>query len=178
MRELNDFQEAVDKNGGKIADINEIAMKVLREQDEKNAMKGRTFVMSDINGDYDKYKELLDIINFGPDDTLYVLGNAIGPEASEYNPHGRYEVLLDMASRPNVHAVLGDCKAMALDALPILTRARKIYAGKASDDAEITEEDVKKSICGTSVPKESVDIRQSRASSSFPRRTESGFWST
>lgn len=144
MRELNDIREAADKNGGKIADINEIAMKVLKEQDEKNAKKGRTFVMSDINGDYEKYTELLKKINFGPDDTLYVLGDAIGPDASEHNPRGGYDVLLDMASRPNVHAVLGDCEALAADALPILARAKKIYAGKAPDNTEITGEDVKK----------------------------------
>lgn len=94
MREINDFQEALDKNGGKIVNINEIAMKVLKEQDEKNAKKGRTFVMSDINGDYEKYTELLKKINFGPDDTLYVLGDAIGPDASEHNPRGEYEAEL------------------------------------------------------------------------------------
>ena len=33
-----------------------------------------TYVMSDIHGHYDKYREMLETIEFAADDTLYVLG--------------------------------------------------------------------------------------------------------
>ena len=36
-----------------------------------------TYVVSDIHGCYDKYRELLRVIKFQPDDALYVLGDVI-----------------------------------------------------------------------------------------------------
>ena len=54
------------------------------------------YCMSDIHGEYDKYIKMLDTINFGSKDTLYVLGDVVdrGP-----NPMA---VLFDMMKRPNV----------------------------------------------------------------------------
>ena len=36
-----------------------------------------TYVMSDIHGHYDKYREMLETIEFAADDTLYVLGDVL-----------------------------------------------------------------------------------------------------
>ena len=40
------------------------------------------YVMSDLHGCFDKYKEMLSLIDFAPRDTLYVLGDVIdrGPD--------------------------------------------------------------------------------------------------
>ena len=69
------------------------------------------YAVSDIHGCYDKYRELLQKIHFGPGDTLYVLGDVI-----DRGPDG-FKILLDMAQRPNVVNLLGNHEAMAIDAL-------------------------------------------------------------
>ena len=38
------------------------------------------YVMSDLHGCFDKYKEMLSLIDFAPRDTLYVLGDVIDRE--------------------------------------------------------------------------------------------------
>lgn len=52
------------------------------------------YAVSDIHGCYDKYIDLLNKINFSPDDTLYVLGDVI-----DHGPGG-FKIMLDMAQRP------------------------------------------------------------------------------
>ena len=37
------------------------------------------YVMSDIHGMYDKYIEMMDLIDLKENDTLYVLGSVMGP---------------------------------------------------------------------------------------------------
>ena len=70
------------------------------------------YAVSDLHGCYDRYRKLLDKLNLGEQDTLYVLGDALdrGPEG--------FQILSDMASRPQVVGLLGNHEAMALDALP------------------------------------------------------------
>ena len=75
-----------------------------------------TYTVSDIHGCYDKYQELLKKINFGSENTLYVLGDVI-----DRGPAG-FKILLDMASRPNVVNLMGNHEAMAIDALPGILR--------------------------------------------------------
>jgi len=70
-----------------------------------------TYTISDLHGRYDKYLKLLQKINLGPDDTLYVLGDVI-----DRGPYG-FKIMLDMAQRPNVIGLLGNHEAMAIDAL-------------------------------------------------------------
>lgn len=48
-----------------------------------------TYTISDIHGCHDKYRELLKKINFGSEDTLYVLGDVI-----DRGPAG-FKILLD-----------------------------------------------------------------------------------
>ena len=74
------------------------------------------YVFSDIHGRFDKYKEMVERINLSEDDTLYFLGDAI-----DRGPDG-FKILLDMANRPNVVALMGNHEAMAIDALPGILR--------------------------------------------------------
>lgn len=78
-----------------------------------------TYVISDLHGCYGKYRALLKKINFSESDSLYFLGDAL-----DRGPDG-FKILLDMASRPNVYAVMGNHEAMAIDALHVLMRIRR-----------------------------------------------------
>ncbi|MCR5134408.1 MAG: metallophosphoesterase [Clostridiales bacterium] len=84
-----------------------------------------TYCMSDIHGEYEAYKALLERIGFSDRDTLYVLGDAIdrGPRSMD--------VLMDMMMRPNVIPLIGNHEYMALSCLRFLA-------------AEITEESLEK----------------------------------
>lgn len=88
------------------------------------------YAVSDIHGCYDKYIDLLHKINFGPNDTLYVLGDVI-----DRGPDG-FKPLLDMAQRPNVISLLGNHKAMAINVLP-----RMLRAVQPDGSVNLTEED-------------------------------------
>ena len=77
------------------------------------------YVISDLHGCYDKYKELLKKIDFNDDDNLYFLGDAIDRGSNGF------KILLDMANRPNVFAIMGNHEAMAIEALPTLVSVRK-----------------------------------------------------
>ena len=59
----------------------------------------------------DKYRKLLKKVNFGPDDTLYVLGDVINRGSDGF------KIMLDMARRPNVVNLMGNHEAMAIRAL-------------------------------------------------------------
>lgn len=75
--------------------------------------------MSDIHGCFRSYWEMLRRIRLSDEDTLYVLGDAI-----DRGPKG-IDVLLDMASRPNVVGLLGNHELNAIRALPLIVRARQ-----------------------------------------------------
>lgn len=69
------------------------------------------YAISDLHGCIDKYRSLMKMIKFGPDDILYVLGDVI-----DRGPDG-FNILLDMAQRPNVINLMGNHEAMAIRAL-------------------------------------------------------------
>lgn len=69
------------------------------------------YVMSDLHGCYDKYKQMLEKIKFSEDDTLYVLGDSI-----DRGDDG-IKILLDMMNRPNVVPMLGNHEYMAYSVL-------------------------------------------------------------
>ena len=73
-----------------------------------------TYAISDIHGEYDKYKAMLEQIQFSSEDTLYILGDVVdrGPEPAE--------ILKDMAARENVFPILGNHEAMAIEMLEAL----------------------------------------------------------
>ena len=60
-----------------------------------------TYVISDICGNYQKFKELMDNVLIGDSDTLYILGNTVdfGDEPME--------LIEDISMRSNVYAVAG-----------------------------------------------------------------------
>jgi len=65
------------------------------------------YVMSDIHGEYEKYRRMLEMIHLSPEDTLYVLGDVVdrGPEP--------VRILQDMIARDNVYLIKGNHEAMA-----------------------------------------------------------------
>ena len=69
------------------------------------------YVCSDIHGNYEKYRALIEKISLRDEDTLYVLGDVIdrGPEG--------VRILQDMMTRPNVVPLLGNHELMAASCL-------------------------------------------------------------
>ena len=65
------------------------------------------YVMSDLHGEYEKYRRMLEKIRFSQEDTLYILGDVVdrGPEP--------VKLLRDMAMRENVFPIMGNHDAMA-----------------------------------------------------------------
>lgn len=82
------------------------------------------YVISDIHGCYDEYRELLQKIHFSDEDELYILGDVMdrGPEPMK--------VLRDMMLRNNVYPILGNHDYMALKIL------RKLNVEIREDNAE------------------------------------------
>ena len=67
------------------------------------------YVTSDIHGQYDSFKKLLEKINFNDNDTLYILGDIIdrGPQI--------IEIIREVISTPNIVMVLGNHEDMFLN---------------------------------------------------------------
>ena len=63
------------------------------------------YTVSDLHGCYDKYQKLLETLNLGENDTLYVLGDVI-----DRGPKG-FHMMLDIASRPNVVCLMGKSRS-------------------------------------------------------------------
>ena len=87
------------------------------------------YAMSDIHGEYEKYRRMLEIIDFSGDDTLFVLGDAVDRGSEPV------KVLQDMAARDNVYFLKGNHEAMASYVLNRL-------------NVEITEENAQTQIDG------------------------------
>lgn len=60
------------------------------------------YLISDIHGCYDQYRQLLQKINFSSQDELYVLGDAVDRGSDPI------KVLQDLMRRPNVIYILGN----------------------------------------------------------------------
>ena len=83
-------------------------------KETKTGLKGgfmATYAVSDIHGCYDELMELVKIINFSDEDTLYVLGDCVdrGPKP--------VEVLTWMMNKPNVIPIAGNHENMMLKVL-------------------------------------------------------------
>ena len=66
------------------------------------------YVMSDIHGEYEKYRKMLDLIQFSDRDALFVLGDVVDRGAQPI------EVLKDMMTRSNVYPIMGNHDFLAL----------------------------------------------------------------
>lgn len=73
-----------------------------------------TYVISDIHGQFKSYKKMLEKINFGKNDQMYILGDVI-----DRGPDG-LSVILDTMNRDNVEMILGNHEFMLLNALQYL----------------------------------------------------------
>ena len=74
-----------------------------------------TYVCSDIHGQYDLYKTMLNEINFTSEDHFYILGDMID------RGEDGIRVLQDVASRPNVTCLLGNphaCRQILCQKIP------------------------------------------------------------
>ena len=88
------------------------------------------YAVSDLHGCYEPYQKLLDRLCLRADDTLYVLGDVI-----DRGPDG-FQILLDMASRPNVVGLMGNHEAMAIDAISSLMRCAVGHGARGHSRAE------------------------------------------
>ena len=70
-----------------------------------------TYCISDIHGEILKWKDMLELIQFSDEDTLYVLGDVI-----DRNPHG-IEILREIMQRSNIHMIVGNHEDMMLKTL-------------------------------------------------------------
>lgn len=62
------------------------------------------YCMSDIHGELDRFKAMLDLINFSSDDTLYIIGDVI-----DRHPGG-VEILKIIKDTPNMFMLLSNRK--------------------------------------------------------------------
>lgn len=88
-----------------------------------------TFIMSDIHGQYNAYKKMLEKINFSDEDELYVLGDVI-----DRGPDG-IRIIKDLMERPNAELILGNHEFMLLNAIQFLKEreAGKVKIKKTDD---------------------------------------------
>ena len=99
------------------------------------------YVMSDIHGCYEKYQKMLEKINFGEGDLLYILGDVVD------RGKAGMKVLLDIAKRENVTLLRGNHDQQAALLLTNLYKLmkddcpkelREIYKGWFSDGGDTT----------------------------------------
>ncbi len=89
---------------------------------------GKTYVISDIHGDFVKYQKMISQINLKDSDTLYILGDIID------RGNGGVKILQDMMLRPNVFPILGNHEFLATLSIPLLLQG--ITKEKLESDKE------------------------------------------
>lgn len=89
------------------------------------------YVVSDIHGNYEKFKQLLEKINFSDDDIMYILGDFV-----DYGDESM-ALLEDVSMRMNVYPVTGEHDAKAYRMLSCFDDMLK--NGKTPDMEFITE---------------------------------------
>ena len=73
------------------------------------------YVMSDLHGAFNRYIAMLEKIDFGADDELYVIGDVVDRGAEPI------KVLQYMMTRQNIIPIMGNHEVMALDGLKLLS---------------------------------------------------------
>ena len=86
-----------------------------------------TYVMSDIHGNYNAFKKMLQEIHFTDDDLLYIAGDLV-----DYGSESM-ELLCDISMRANVYSVVGDHD---FEALKMLAGFSKMLESGAAPDAD------------------------------------------
>ena len=74
------------------------------------------YCMSDIHGNYEGYKKLLEQVDFKEEDTLYVLGDVIDRGKQSI------KILQDMMMRSNVVPIIGNHEYMGIQCLKFLMK--------------------------------------------------------
>ena len=82
------------------------------------------YVVSDIHGNYEKFKSLLCEISFKESDVMYILGGIVGDGEDTIG------LICDISMRYNVLPILGESD---YEALPLLTELDKMLGGNAPD---------------------------------------------
>ena len=87
-----------------------------------------TYITSDIHGQYDKFKALMEKINLKDEDTLYVLGDIIdrGPEP--------IKTMLEIMEMPNAVCIKGNHEVMALDCLEFFNNEDPERSTQSTDE--------------------------------------------
>lgn len=90
-----------------------------------------TYVISDIHGDYEKFKNLLAQIDFRAEDILYILGDVVdfGKDSME--------LIADLSVRVNVYCIAGEHDFLAAR---MLSGFSKMLESGASPDPEFVSE--------------------------------------
>ena len=86
-----------------------------------------TYVVSDLHGNYDKFKELMDKIGLKETDILYVLGDIV-----DYGEQSM-ELIGDLSVRYNVYAIAGEHDYLAVR---MLAGFEKMLSGEQTPDAD------------------------------------------
>ncbi len=92
-----------------------------------------TYVIGDINGNKDKYFQMLEKINPSENDAVFVIGDVIGMGDDGI------EILRDMMYRANIFPVLGEQEYMAREILPLITSAKNAQEAKKLLEGEKAE---------------------------------------
>ena len=99
------------------------------------------YAMSDIHGCYEKYRQMLDLIRFGEEDTLYILGDVV-----DRGPDG-IRTLLDMMGRKNIVPLRGNHEVIAMSLLKKLTEPLIRHNRKLVELIELWQQDGGKTTC-------------------------------
>ncbi|MCL2620578.1 MAG: metallophosphoesterase [Defluviitaleaceae bacterium] len=111
----------------------------------------RVIVISDIHGELDLFKKLLDKVNFCDDDILVILGDFY---LKGSQPEESFHYVMELNKQPNVHVLRGNCEWGRADFytdemwdwvcnLPIIIESEKmIFVHAALEDKPLDEQDV------------------------------------
>ncbi|WP_458398127.1 metallophosphoesterase [Anaerotignum sp.] len=97
---------------------------------EKDLKEGKMiYCVSDIHGEYDRFKKLLELICFSENDQLYIIGDVIDRYSDGV------KLLLDIMDNSNMHMIIGNHEQMLLDTLGPNNKidARKLWKQNGGD---------------------------------------------
>lgn len=79
------------------------------------------YAMSDLHGCYEKYLKMLEKINFGAEDTMYVLGDIIDRGS------GGIKILMDMMSHENIIVIRGNHENRAYKVMRFISQPSDMF---------------------------------------------------